>query len=540
MLEDLIESVGSSGKFQWMVVFLIMSSKMVFGMSMLIMSYGGMIPDWWCISKDDETVSIDSMNSSSIYYQTCNATSVCSRRYESYTVTVVSKFDLVCDNAWIKPTVTSIQMGGVLVGAFIGGQSGDTFGRKKTIYAAILLHSIFNIIAAFSVNWQMFAAFRFLIGGSLGTYLVLVVYPLEFIGLKRRALASSLPFWTIGVLFLALATYLIHDWKTLHILIGALTFPFVLGWFVVPESLRWLATKGKIEEAKVVLDKIARFNGTKVPDNAEAILRKVAEIERQSNEGEKKYTYIDIYRGFPMIKKSLCLNYIWFSCSAIYYGFSFGVSNFSGNFYLNFFLMNVIELSAFVPVIYLLGKIGRRYTCVFALFLAASSCIAALIAQEVNDVSKSPFITGVSLLAKILTGGSWVALILLTNESYPTVIRYLGYGASNTMARIGGILAPFIFSLGSHRIIPYVIMAVLMVTSGICGLTLQETKDLAMADLIENDVEMDIKETEKSSVYKISRSNSNGIASHGGEKNTISEDLKAPTVVRDIEYNTQM
>ncbi|KAK6195570.1 hypothetical protein SNE40_000974 [Patella caerulea] len=533
MLEDLIESVGSSGKFQWLVVSLIMSANAVLGMSMLIMSYGGMIPDWWCISKDDETVSVDSMNISSIYYQTCNATSVCSRRYESYTVTVVSKFDLVCDNEWIKPTVTSVQMGGVLVGAFIGGQFGDMFGRKNIFYASILLHSIFNIIAAFSVNWQMFAAFRFLIGGSIGTILVLSVYPLEFIGLKRRALASSLPFWQTGISIFALAMYLIHDWKILHIFIGALTFPYLLGWFVVPESLRWLATKGKIEEAKVVIDKIAQFNGTTVPDNTEAILRKVAEMERRNNQGEKKYTYIDIYRGFPMFKKSFCVQYIWLSCSAIYYGFAFGISKFSGNFYLNFFLMNIIEILGIVPVIYLLGKIGRRYTCAFALFLAAASCIAALVAQEVNDESKSPFITGLSLFARVLTGSAWTALVLLTNETYPTVIRYLGYGAGNTMARIGGIVAPFIFSLGSHRMVPYVIMAVFMVSSGICSLLLKETKDLALADLIENDLEKDKRKRRTSSLFNISGC----LESNEASSQFVEKPVK---VLKEVEYSTEM
>ncbi|KAK6195567.1 hypothetical protein SNE40_000971 [Patella caerulea] len=447
------------------------------------MAYGGMVPDWWCIPKD-EVIMDATMNSSSIYYQTCNTTSDCSRIYESYTRTVISKFDLVCENSWIKPTVTSVQMGGVLVGAIIGGQSGDMFGRKKTIYTAILLHSIFNLIVAFSVNWQMFAAFRFLIGGSIGGYLVLWTFPLEFIGLKRRALVSCLPFWTTGAVFLALASYLIHDWKILHICIGVLSFPFVLGWFVVPESLRWLATKDRIIEGREVLEKIARFNGTAVPENAEYILRKVAQIERVNNEGGKKYTYIDIYRGWTMFKTSFCLQFIWCTCSAVYYGLSFGISNFSGNFYFNFFLINFIEILTVFPELFLLGKIGRRYTCAFLLFTAVTACIITLIVQEVYNVSKSSIITGLSLTAQILINAAWVALTLLTGESYPTVIRYVGFGGCSMMARIGGMVAPFIFNLSSNRMVPYIIMGVMITVSGICALMLNETKDSALQDLI--------------------------------------------------------
>ncbi|KAK6195568.1 hypothetical protein SNE40_000972 [Patella caerulea] len=523
MLEDLIESVGSSGKFQWMTVMLIMSCKSVISISMLMMAYGGLVPDWWCFPENEKSISAAPLNSSNRYYQVCNETAVCSRNFETDTKTVVSKFDLVCENSWIKPTVTAIQMGGVLVGALIGGQSGDMFGRKKTIYTAILLHSIFNIIIAFSVNWQMFAAFRFIIGGCIGTFLVSVVYPLEFIGRKHRAVVSAIPFWTIGLIILALASYLIRDWKTLHIGLGAVSSPYLLGWFIVPESLRWLSTKDRIEEAKEVLDKIARLNGTTVPENAEAVLRKVAEMEKEKNRSGKKYTYLDIYKGFPMLKKSLCIQLIWFSCSATSYGFSFGISTFSGNFYLNFFLMSVTELTTYFPTIYCLEKIGRRYTCAGALFLAAASCISALIIQAVNDASRSSLITGLSLLAKILTGAGWASLVLLSNESYPTVVRSLGYGAANTMARIGGILSPFIFSLGSNRMIPYIIMAVLLVSSGICALLQKETKGLALEDLIETaGKESESKDRKKSSIYNISSESNGSISSLSHDTRTKS------------------
>ena len=80
----------------------------------------------------------------------------------------ILKWSLVCDLRWMKATITSIQFGGVLAGAVIGGQSGDYFGRKRILYGAYLLHAILNVIAAFSTSWQMFAVMRFLIGTMIG------------------------------------------------------------------------------------------------------------------------------------------------------------------------------------------------------------------------------------------------------------------------------------------------------------------------------------------------------------------------------------
>ena len=62
----------------------------------------------------------------------------------------------------------SIQFCGVLTGSTIGGQMGDYFGRKKTLYFSYLLNAIFNVIAAFSVNWQMFTVMRFFVGATVG------------------------------------------------------------------------------------------------------------------------------------------------------------------------------------------------------------------------------------------------------------------------------------------------------------------------------------------------------------------------------------
>ena len=78
------------------------------------------------------------------------------------------QWSLVCDKSWVKPTVTSSQMGGILLGALLAGWSSDAVGRKKSLYAFALAHALFNLVAAFSVSWEMFAVCRFLIGVGLG------------------------------------------------------------------------------------------------------------------------------------------------------------------------------------------------------------------------------------------------------------------------------------------------------------------------------------------------------------------------------------
>ena len=49
-----------------------------------------------------------------------------------------------------------------------------------------------------------------------------------------------------------------------------------------------------------------------------------------------------------------------------------------------------------------------------------------------------------AMSGKFFVSCSFSVLPLCTTETYPTVVRNVGYGASSFCARIGGILAPYI------------------------------------------------------------------------------------------------
>ena len=60
-------------------------------------------------------------------------------------------------------------MCGLLVGAVIMGQLADIFGRRKLLYIAYSLLLAVSLGSAFASSWQLFTAFRFFIGGLVGS-----------------------------------------------------------------------------------------------------------------------------------------------------------------------------------------------------------------------------------------------------------------------------------------------------------------------------------------------------------------------------------
>lgn len=140
------------------------------------------------------------------------------------------QWSLVCDHRdWIPTTITSMQMAGVLIGNLACGQIADLVGRKPPLFLALLSLVVLNIITAFSVSWVMFAALRFLIGIAMGFQLT-VQYNMtsEFTQTKWRSWVIAVPSWSIQMTLFALVTWLVKDWRWVHIVTAAIGIPLLL------------------------------------------------------------------------------------------------------------------------------------------------------------------------------------------------------------------------------------------------------------------------------------------------------------------------
>ena len=58
---------------------------------------------------------------------------------EYFDETLITKFDLVCDNEYKKSLLGTLLIIGLLFGSLIGGFVGDRFGRKKAIFLAVAI-----------------------------------------------------------------------------------------------------------------------------------------------------------------------------------------------------------------------------------------------------------------------------------------------------------------------------------------------------------------------------------------------------------------
>ncbi|GFO21292.1 solute carrier family 22 member 4 [Plakobranchus ocellatus] len=100
--------------------------------------------------------------------------------------------------------------------------------------------------------------------------------------------------------------------------------------------------------------------------------------------------------------------------------------------------------------------------------------------------TKSKAIRWLAFTIRLLTSCSWCAVQAWGTELYPTDIRNIGYGAANTAARVGGILAPFIINLESGAVPTYCILTALTFLMVLVPLTLPETNNKVLQDHLES------------------------------------------------------
>jgi MFS transporter, SP family, galactose:H+ symporter len=175
----------------------------------------------------------------------------------------------------LTPSQESMVVGAVLFGAmfgpFISGFLTDKLGRKKINIIASLVFVVGSILAAIAPDTNSLIAGRLLLGLAIG--IVAATVPLYLAELspkdKRGRMVTFFQLAiTLGILLSYVVGYIFGDaenaWRLMFWAGFVPAIILFVGMLLVPESPRWLLTKGRNEEALKVLNQLRK------PDEAVA------------------------------------------------------------------------------------------------------------------------------------------------------------------------------------------------------------------------------------------------------------------------------
>uniref|UniRef100_A0A8C0BAH3 Solute carrier family 22 member 13 n=1 Tax=Buteo japonicus TaxID=224669 RepID=A0A8C0BAH3_9AVES len=320
------------------------------------------------------------------------------------------QFDLVCDRKDLNDISQSIYMLGLFLGSMIFGPLSDRIGRRPVILISIFLQGLaLTTRLLSSPPGEVFCRGNTLF--AIGEIICMddsepsfFFSATEWVGVSSRpkAVLISHCCFAIGQMILAGLSYGIRNWRLLEIAGSAPIFALFFYIWVLPESARWLVTKGRIEEAKKVLQKAASINKRTISPE---LLEQVPVMAWGTACCLQRLSSVLGYAcSVPLCPSFRFVN------SLVYYGLSLNVTNFGLDIYLTQLAFGAVEIPARIGCIFLLQWLGRKKSQAVLLLLSG------LVYQPVTT-------TVLAVLGKFAASASFSTSYVYSAELFPTVVR---------------------------------------------------------------------------------------------------------------------
>ncbi|KAH8292739.1 hypothetical protein KR018_010306 [Drosophila ironensis] len=448
-----------------------------------------------------------------------------------------------CDldlNTETKGWLNSIIFIGMMVGAYFWGSIADSFGRKKVLIVISFMNAFCIVASSFSQSYSFFMLFRFLNGAALGgSGPVIWSYFAEFQPKAKRGsmLSFMAAFWTFGNLFVASLAWLIiptsigfitpyftyNSWR-IFLLVCSLP-SFLVGFllFYLPESPKFLLTRGKKDRALAIFRGIFVTNTKRRPDEYMVYDLEVDEKLLESSANVKN-KYARMVSGMvehskalfksPILRFTIVSITINFTFHIGYYGLlmwfpelfnrfeeyekafpgeSAGVCTVtdyvvkvaqmeqdingtcSSEIPQSVFMESLISLASALPanLLAILGMdmLGRKF------FLIAGTMTAGICSALMYFVRSSVQNLVVSAIFSGAISAANAALDCLITEVFPTKLRATGVAISMVAARLGGIIGNIVIAqlLDNYCPSPTFIVSGLLIGGGLMCLLLPNT-----------------------------------------------------------------
>lgn len=350
-----------------------------------------------------------------------------------------------------RDAVLAVWLGGILVGALVGGRLADRFGRRRLFVLTLLWYAFFTVLTALSPNLASVYVFRFLAALGVGAEYAIVNSAIaEFMPARFRGKANAavMQFWPAGAVVAGLVAYFAlntlalpneSSWRYIFGIGGAIALTVLLFRRRLPESPRWLVSQGRVQEAEAIVSRLEAAAGT------DGELLAASKIQRSTPSfGQALAELVQRYPGRLALGCLLDLAeafgyYGIFALLSIVVLPKVAISQANIPFF--YIVGNVGALGGGIAMTLVFDKLGRHRTVVLFYSLAAGG--VALLAGA-TATGSAVLVTVAFVVSNGLATGAWTSAYPTFTELFPTHLRGAGVGTSVAVGRIGAICGVFL------------------------------------------------------------------------------------------------
>ena len=333
---------------------------------------------------------------------------------------------------------------GQLIGAMLFGWMAERVGRMPAMICSIALFALMSIACAQAWSYESLFWLRFVQGIGLGGEVpIAATYIAELTRARSRGsfvLLFELIF-PVGIVAAAfLGRWLVPNfgWQAMFY-IGALPALLALGLRVLlPESPRWLASRGRMAEADVAMKHIE--------DAVERATRAPLPTPTSVPPAPVKSASLSDLFGQRYLRRTLVLWTIWFCAYYINYGLTVWLPTlYTGVLHVP--LSQALSYSLYGTIIGFCGSfacallidiVGRKVWITIS-FLLGTFVLGGL---WFHGVTSPEFLFATAALLQLTTSSICLAVYVYTPESYPTRARAIAVSTSTAWLRLASIIGP--------------------------------------------------------------------------------------------------
>lgn len=426
---------------------------------------------------------------------------------------------------------------GLIVGASFWGISADFIGRKPAFNATLLIGGIFGAAVAGLNNFTGFCVMWAIIGTAAGGNVpVDSMIFLEFVPGSHQYLLTALSaWWNFGQVIVSLIGWVFlanfncpttstpenckraenMGWRYTMITLGGLTLVFAfirIFWFKMPESPRFLLSKGRDAEAVEAVNFVARRNGKPEPLNIGMLHDIDRDLGRVINldEGEDRLSRAEIFKenlkdfksanyrslfatrklarhttiiwliwltigmhmtttpnDFILINKIGIAYPLYFNFLPTYLGQKFTEKSSLYLTYRNYCIESAVGVVGPIAAGFLVNtRFGRRY------MMGISAAITGVFLFAYTGATTPAGDLAFACVTGLLGNFEYAIMYAFTPESFPGPHRGTGSGTAATLLRFGGLCASLIGTYTNFTVVPIYISAALWILVGIVSFAL--------------------------------------------------------------------
>lgn len=307
--------------------------------------------------------------------------------------------------SWILGFSVGSIIAGAIIGNFIGGPFSDYLGRKGVLIITAFLFAFCAFGTAFTNNIVFFVIAR--IVGGLGVGMAILVAPMyiaEISPQKYRGTLVSINQFNIviGISIAYFSNYFILknvtdpdlNWRWM---LGVGAIPAVLYFlllFFVPQSPRWLALKGRHDEAKKILTRIGGEEYAQEVHGEILTNLKKANVKGQSSIKEifssSMSTILIVGFGIAFFQQITGINAIFYYAPMIF-GMAGGAQD---SAFIQAAILGLTNVLFTIVAMFLIDKLGRRPLLILgSIGITLSLSLAAFAFNQATYQIKSSEIT---------------------------------------------------------------------------------------------------------------------------------------------------